>query len=262
MGAWGIGVFSDDTACDIRGDYRDLIGDGHPGPEATDILLKRWAGETGSGEWYVFWLALAATQWKCGRLEERVKNRALEIIDARADLTRWEDESLKRRRNAALQKLRVQLLSQQPSQRKIAKPFRDTCDWAVGELIGYELRSKKWIVLRVTDLSRTNNKGSIAPVCEILNWEGDVIPKLSVLEKLSIRLQTGTNGNGQIHIGRARERELPLDRIKRLGLKTRPSPMSHIKIHLPGGAVGFRGGLSFVLWRFLDRYLEKDFGLK
>jgi hypothetical protein len=230
--------------------------------EATDILLKRWASETDSGEWCVFWLALAATQWRCGRLEGRVKDRALEIIDAGADLTRWEDEPLKRKRKIVLQKLRVQLLSPPPTPKKMAKPYRDSCEWEIGELIGYELLSKNWIVLRVTDLESADNKGSVAPVCEILDWKGNMIPELSILKRLPVLLGSRSNGNGQIHIGRAREKELPIDRIKRLGLKTPPSLVSNIKVHLPEGGVGFRGGMTFVLWRFLDRYLQEDFGLK
>jgi hypothetical protein len=31
----------------------------------------------------VFWLALADTSWKCGRLEKRVRDNALRIIDDR-----------------------------------------------------------------------------------------------------------------------------------------------------------------------------------
>ena len=117
-------------------------------------------------------------------------------------------------------------------------------------------------MLRVTDLGSTDNKGSVAPVCEILDWKGELIPELSVLKKLPILLGSSSTGSGQIQIGSARKKKFPANRIKRLNLKATPSAMSNIKIHLPGGAVGFRGGLSFVLWRFLDRYLEEDFGLK
>jgi hypothetical protein len=42
MGAWGTGVFSDDNAADLSDDYRDFIGDGLSGPEATDRLLAEW----------------------------------------------------------------------------------------------------------------------------------------------------------------------------------------------------------------------------
>ena len=40
MGAWGTSLFADDNACDLREDYRDLIGDGLNGPEATDRLSR------------------------------------------------------------------------------------------------------------------------------------------------------------------------------------------------------------------------------
>ena len=43
MGAWGTGVFSDDTASDVRDNYLDLIGDGLSGVEATK-LLREWSG--------------------------------------------------------------------------------------------------------------------------------------------------------------------------------------------------------------------------
>ena len=158
MGVWGTAVFSDDTACDIRGDYQDLIGEGHSGSEATDILLRQWSDETYSGERSVFWLALAATQWKCGRLEERAKGKALEIIERRSDLAGWEDEKLIRKRQAVLEKLRLQLVSPQPPIRKIPRRFRDRCDWKVGELVACRLKSGRWIIFRVTGHS-TDKEG-------------------------------------------------------------------------------------------------------
>ena len=35
MGTWGVAIFSDDLAADIRGDFRELIGDGLTPSEAT-----------------------------------------------------------------------------------------------------------------------------------------------------------------------------------------------------------------------------------
>ena len=70
MGVWGTSIFSDDLAADLRGDYRTMIGDGLSGPEATDRLLKSWMPSPDKDPDLapVFWLALAVTQWKCGRL--------------------------------------------------------------------------------------------------------------------------------------------------------------------------------------------------
>ena len=43
MGAWGTAIFSDDTASDVREEFRDLIGEGLSTEQATDKLLKEYA---------------------------------------------------------------------------------------------------------------------------------------------------------------------------------------------------------------------------
>src|SRR5215469_3137665 len=94
MGALGTALFSDDTACDVRGSYLDLVGDGLSGPQATAKLLDDWSDSINDrDEGPVFWLALAATQWKCGRLEPQVLQQALSVIDNGSDLARWETSS-------------------------------------------------------------------------------------------------------------------------------------------------------------------------
>jgi len=89
MGAWGTALFSDDTARDVRDSYIDLVGDGLTGPEATKALLREWAASLDDpDESPVFWLALAATQWRCGRLESHVLQQALNVIDSGSDFSR------------------------------------------------------------------------------------------------------------------------------------------------------------------------------
>jgi hypothetical protein len=105
MGVWGTSIFSDDTASDVRGDYRDLAGNGLAGHEATDKILREYYRQRES-EMGVVRLALAATQWNCGRLEERVQAKALEIIESGSDLKRWTGKAFERKRGAALSKLR------------------------------------------------------------------------------------------------------------------------------------------------------------
>ena len=40
MGTWGTAIFSDDTASDVRDEFRDLIGKGLSAEQATNKLLK------------------------------------------------------------------------------------------------------------------------------------------------------------------------------------------------------------------------------
>jgi hypothetical protein len=92
LGAWGPSLFADDTACDVRDSYRDLIADGVDDAGATRQVLSLWS-DTASGdpdEAVVVWVALAVTQSKLGRLDPAVAGRALELIDGGGDLDRWE----------------------------------------------------------------------------------------------------------------------------------------------------------------------------
>jgi len=185
MGAFGIAIFSDDNAADLRGDYRDLIGEGLSGPEATDRLIEEWAPEE-SDAYYAatFWLALALTQWNCGRLEARAKTRALLAIADGSALEPWRGKQEERRR-ALLEEARRRLESPPPAPTKIKRRLLCECSWEPTELIAYRLRSGEQIVLRVTDLS--SDKGGTYPSCELLDWQGGEIPDAKTLQSLPLR---------------------------------------------------------------------------
>jgi len=245
MGAWGTALFSDDTASDVRDDYRDHVGDGLSGPSATDRLLEEWRATLGDpDEGPVFWLALAATQWKCGRLEPRVLEKALDAIAGGAGLQRWKDNpKLLKKRQAVLAKFEEQLRSPPPSEKRIPKRFRDHCDWEIGEVIGYRLRSGTWALFRVIRLK--TDKGGTYPTCELLDWIGDEIPTREQLANLR-----GKSGRWTwFIIGRTSERELPQERVRRLGVTMELSQQKP------------PGGVPVYLWRSLDASLESDFGI-
>ncbi len=258
MGAWGTALFSDDTACDVREDYRDCIGDGLSGPQATDRLLDEWKSSVDDpDEGGVFWLALAVTQWKCGRLEPRVQERALQAIASGSDLRRWADNpKLLRKRSSELAKLEQLLRSPPPPEKRIPKRFRDHCDWEIGELIGYQLRSGSWTLLRVIEYH--TDKGGTAPVCEALEWVGTDFPALEVLKTLPVR-RTIANPPDEVTrfmIGRTSERELPKDRVRRLGIKLEPAQKRP-----QNGGRPVVWPIRVYLWRWLDKSLERDFGI-
>jgi hypothetical protein len=109
LGVWGTGLFSDDVACDIRDHYRQLLEDGVEDSDATRLTLEKFERylEEPDG---VALIAFAVTQSKLGRLEPDVRDRALAIIDAGADLAVWEQENPKLlpKRRAVLEKARAQ----------------------------------------------------------------------------------------------------------------------------------------------------------
>jgi hypothetical protein len=188
MGAWGYGVFNDDTAAEVRDEYEQLLREKQRGDAATDALLGQWRETIDDpDDGPVFWLALALTQHKLGRLEARVQREALAVIDRGLGLDRWREQggAALKRRVAQLAKARAQLESAQPAARKIRPPFRDTCDWKVEELVAYQLKSRDWIVLRI--VTHEEHAHGVAPVCEILDWVGAAPPAVTELRAIPAR---------------------------------------------------------------------------
>ncbi len=74
----------------MRGRYRELVADGVTGEDATNSLLAEW-GEMldDPDDAPAFWLALAETQSTVGRLGERVRKQAMELIESGEDLARF-----------------------------------------------------------------------------------------------------------------------------------------------------------------------------
>jgi len=244
MGAWGTAIFSDDTACDVREAYIDFLGDGLTGPEATKALLDEWSGSLNDpDDAPVFWLALAATQWRCGRLEAYVRHQAFNVIDNGSDLARWESGSTAfKKRTAVLEKLRLQLNSPQPPEKRIPKRFRDSNEWRVGDLVAYQLLSGRFVILRT--IGHNTDKSGTGPICELLDWSGEQIP--ISLESLGVRKGCGVRPITQFLIGRTRAKERPDDRLRHLGVNLKPSQKP--------------GGFRVLLWRWFDKALKKQFG--
>jgi len=248
MGTWGTAIFSDDTACDVRDSYLDLVGDGLTGPEATQKLVNDWSDSLDDpDESPVFWLALAATQRKCGRLEPQVLEQALEVIDTGADLARWDTGSPdQKKRQTVLEKLRAQLISPQPPEKRIPKRFRDFNEWEVGDLVAYRLPSGKYLILRV--IGHHTDRGGTSPVCELLDWVGHDVPDGSTLNSLDIRRTGGKHSVSQFMLGRIKAKERPDDRLQRLGINSQPTQEPQFYTVLP--------------WKWFDRTLQEWFGLE
>lgn len=188
MGAWGTALFSDDTACDVRERYKLLLRESQNSALATERLLQEFA-ETceDPDDGPVFWLALALTQHKLGRLEPRVRSEALALLERGAGLERWREAGPRelKKRQAVHDKLRAELLSPLPPPRNIRPIFRDSTQWTVGELVAYRLRSERYIVLRV--VSAEEHAHGRAPVVELLDWEGAAPPPPAALAEAAIR---------------------------------------------------------------------------
>ena len=175
MGAWGAGLFQDDTACDVRDGFRDLIAEGH-GPEAATAELERQWGAPRMDPDHepVFWLALAAAQFRSGRLLPHVRDRALAIIDAGEDSDRFLTAASRSAREAALARVREQLLGPQRKPDRIRMEPRHENDWSVGAVFAYRLQSGRLSLWRV--VGHHVDRGGRFAIVEVLDASPDHVP--------------------------------------------------------------------------------------
>ena len=144
MGAWGANLYQDDVALDVKDEYKDNLRRGKTNEEAMQEIIDKYQelleDEEDRG---VFWLALADTQWNLGRLDEQVKEQALEVIELGTDLKRWEvNEKLYNKRKEILEKIKEKLLSPQPEEKRMPKYRTYKCEWENGDVFAYQLKSE------------------------------------------------------------------------------------------------------------------------
>jgi hypothetical protein len=248
MGAWGTGIFQDDTACDLRDDYKDYLGDGLTGPEATARILAEYKSSLADPyDASVIWLALAAVQWRTGRLEPETLEQAIRQIDSGSALSRWQPGSRDcKKRREALEKLRLQIMSPQPEAKKIRKRILESTDWAVGDLVSYRLLSGNLIVFRL--IGHHSDKGGVSPQCELLDWVGNDLPSQDDLRSAKVKDSNPEDRHKIRQLMLIRLDKNASKRVTRLDFTLEPAQK--------------KGPSAVVLWKGLDDFLKRWFLLE
>ncbi|HEY4261823.1 MAG TPA: hypothetical protein VGM98_16750 [Schlesneria sp.] len=193
----------------------------------------------------VFWIALAAIQCKLGRLDARTKREALRVIDSGQDLERWDLPNERKKRSAVLAKLRLQLMSPPPTPKRVAKNIKEANKWSVGEVVGLQLPSEKWTLLRV--VGHHADQGGRFAAFEILDWIGDLPFPVAAIPKMPFRPSRGKHEISQFLLPEPRQKK-DVARVVRLGVVSKPKQQC--------------GGYTAFSWRNLDHWLNEIFGLK
>ncbi len=204
MGTWGTAIFSDDLAADVKDDFKDKIAAGKTPIDATnELIAENPEILEDSDDAAVFWLALAATQWKLGRLLDFVQQKALDIIESGQELERWgEDEKQLNQRIKVLEKLKVQLLSDQPVPKKLYPRFISETKLEVGDLVLYKHPSGKNAYLKVVGISE--DKDGRSPNVQVLNHfskELIDVENITALEVMTKSIQHIIGENTSINTG-------------------------------------------------------------
>jgi hypothetical protein len=188
MVVWGTAIFSDDLAADTRDLFTDLLAEGLTAEQATQQLVSESADRLQDpDDSTVFWLALAATQWRLGRLTDTARDRAVQIIDSDIDLRRWNEAKISEinQRKKHLAKLRAQLLGPQPKPRKLKRIEKSTTDFQPGDVATFHLDegiSVRFCVLKVWG----DRGGNYANICLLGIDDGNTpdIKSLSLTDTL------------------------------------------------------------------------------
>ncbi len=243
MGTWGVALFSDDLAADVRSDFRELVAESNSASKATKALSAEYKESLADpNESSVFWLALAATQWELGVLELKVKSKALRIINDGTELGRWaEDKKLMQQRAAVLIELKEKLSSPQPAPKKLRRVRKAASKHEIGEILSYQLKSGRLALFRV--IGHHTDKGGRFDICELLDWVGNDLPSVEQMSKIGIRREANKRAISQFVLGEPQGKGK--DRLVDLNLKTAPTQTPERYTAFP--------------WRFLDQLLDNIF---
>jgi hypothetical protein len=190
LGAWGTAIFSDDTASDVRDEWRDAILDGLSAEDATQRLLESFDEYLEDADTEkLFWMALAAAQMETGRLLAEVCDRALAIIDAGGDVDRWRedgDDSLARQRARVLERLAAKLRGPQPEPKRLRRPVALSVSLEVGDVVrvGAQREGENEVLVVVVGHGEGLAPGELYPIVAPLAWEGRRVPKRDRIARL------------------------------------------------------------------------------
>ncbi len=146
MGTWGVKIYQDDLALDIKDEYKYLLEKGKTNEEAIKEMLETFEGEIeDADEGAMFWIVFADVLWNYGRLTEEIKKKAIEEIESGRDLIKWKQEvSIKvyEQRKREIEKVKEKLNTQQPEEKRIPKHRLYKCEWKNGDVFAYKLESE------------------------------------------------------------------------------------------------------------------------
>ena len=141
MGTWETGLYQNDVSADVKDDYIAKLKLGKSDEEALQEILSEYQEESRDIDCkYDFWLALADTLWKKGRLPEEIKMKALQMIEEDKVSERWQSERIRKERIKVLEKLKVKLEGEMPERKKVSvhKPY--ILGWEEGDVYFFQIK--------------------------------------------------------------------------------------------------------------------------
>ena len=146
MGSWGVGLYANDKAQDVRIDTKYYFW--KYGEKALEKILELYYEEDiddTENDNVNVWVAIADFMWKNGILTEEVKAKTLAVLNNPKCLDGWEEED-KKGRKKVLDAFKAKILSPQPPAKKIVyKPVCSRAQNKVGQILKFTLKDEAFL---------------------------------------------------------------------------------------------------------------------
>jgi hypothetical protein len=147
MGAWGVGITSNDAAQDLKKEFQAAFSyyDVETALAKIDEYVRADEyNESDESDWCDYYYSLANFMWKKGILTDKVRDTAVNMIDTGFGLEIWVDEGEKtlNKRKKALSEFREMLLSPLPAKKKIKVDLYLDSVFDIGDYIAFQLQTK------------------------------------------------------------------------------------------------------------------------
>ncbi|MBO4374317.1 MAG: hypothetical protein J5829_04340 [Lachnospiraceae bacterium] len=144
MGTWGMGLYDDDFACDIKDDYLQGLQVGKNNTDITNEMIQEYCNDKDLFETILFWIVLADIQWEYGRLLPDVKERALFYLDDPELMSGLlsEYDKLYEIKKEAFKSISNKIKKKMPEPTKIRKHRLYKCKWNIGDIFQYKIMGK------------------------------------------------------------------------------------------------------------------------
>ncbi len=147
MGAWGVGITSNDAAQDFKMEYQVAFSyyDVETALAKIDAYVRsNGYDESDEDNWCDYYYSLANFMWKKGILTDKVRDTAVNMIDTGFGLEIWANDGDKTliKRKKALADFREMLLSPQCAKKKIKVDLHLNSIFDIGDYIAFQLKTK------------------------------------------------------------------------------------------------------------------------
>ncbi len=143
MGYWNSGLYGNDTTCDVRNSYEDVLYSKVEEENVYEEFMKVNKEYIGSDEEPLMWYALADTMRKYGRLTEEVKAKALYWIEKKGGIDVFEEDGVGYKWEKTLARLKEKLELPLRKPKKIPREDFVPNPGNVGDYYAYRFHSKK-----------------------------------------------------------------------------------------------------------------------